>query len=256
MSKLLQRKSVLKVKEFLQYVDQSIELIELEEELEVRWFSYLPTGWKLHPILNSIENYDELTILVILSPDLTVEETEKLQKELIESGIDVVSCGYTDCVINLENSESNQLYQLLVDDRIIWIEPSISYVLTNAQAAEQSGVQQILSNWNSGLNGSGETVSIVDTGLDMDHSDYTSQLIAVQNGFGLDNNPADSISGHGTHVTGTLLGDGSGEPEAMGIAPAATLRKPSFTIDCAKTVAVVVPSPAKSLVLEATSFTI
>ena len=31
MSKLLQRKSVLKVKEFLQYVDQSIELIELEE---------------------------------------------------------------------------------------------------------------------------------------------------------------------------------------------------------------------------------
>ena len=31
MSKLLQRKSVLKVKEFLQYVDQSIELIELGE---------------------------------------------------------------------------------------------------------------------------------------------------------------------------------------------------------------------------------
>ena len=202
---------------------QSNELIGLEDELEVRWFSYLPTGWKLHPILNSIGNYDQLTILMVLSPDLTVEDTEKLQKELIESGIDVVSCGYTDCVINLENSESNQLDKLLIDDRIIWIEPSISYVLTNAQAAEQSGVQQILSNWNSGLNGSGETVSIVDTGLDMDHSDYTSQLIAVQNGFGLDNNPADSISGHGTHVTGTLLGDGSGEPEAMGIAPAATL---------------------------------
>ena len=199
------------------------ELSRLYEDSSVRWFSYLPTGWKLHPILNSIGNYDSLTILALLSSDLDIHQIENFQKELIESGIDVVSCGFTDCVMNLVNSENNQLSKLLTDDRIIWIEPSISYVLTNAQAGEQSGVQQVLSNWNSGLNGSGETVSIVDTGLDMDHSDYASQLIAVQNGFGLDNNPADSISGHGTHVTGTLLGDGSGEADAMGIAPAATL---------------------------------
>ena len=38
--------------------------------------------------------------------------------------------------------------------------------------------------------------------------------------------------------------------------PAATARKPSLTIACANTVAVVVPSPATSLALEATSFTI
>ena len=40
---------------------------------------------------------------------------------------------------------------------------------------------------------------------------------------------------------------------AMGFAPAATLRMPSWTMDCASTVAVVVPSPAMSLVREATS---
>ena len=44
--------------------------------------------------------------------------------------------------------------------------------------------------------------------------------------------------------------------KSIGFAPAATFFKPSFTIACAKTVAVVVPSPAKSLVLDATSFTI
>ena len=43
---------------------------------------------------------------------------------------------------------------------------------------------------------------------------------------------------------------------SSGFAPAATFFKPSFTIACAKMVAVVVPSPARSLVLEATSFTI
>ncbi|MNE35329.1 hypothetical protein D3C80_1290810 [compost metagenome] len=44
--------------------------------------------------------------------------------------------------------------------------------------------------------------------------------------------------------------------KSIGFAPAATFFKPSFTISCAKTVAVVVPSPAKSLVFEATSLTI
>ena len=39
----------------------------------------------------------------------------------------------------------------------------------------------------------------------------------------------------------------------IGLAPAATERRPSCTIACASTVAVVVPSPATSLVLVATS---
>ena len=41
----------------------------------------------------------------------------------------------------------------------------------------------------------------------------------------------------------------------IGLAPAATLRSPSFTIACARTVAVVVPSPATSSVFFATSLT-
>ncbi len=43
---------------------------------------------------------------------------------------------------------------------------------------------------------------------------------------------------------------------SIGFIPAAIDFKPSLTIACAKTVAVVVPSPASSLALEATSFTI
>ena len=42
---------------------------------------------------------------------------------------------------------------------------------------------------------------------------------------------------------------------ASGLAPAATLRRPSLTIAWASRVAVVVPSPTVSLVLVATSFT-
>ena len=42
---------------------------------------------------------------------------------------------------------------------------------------------------------------------------------------------------------------------SIGFAPAATFLKPSLIMICASRVAVVVPSPATSLVLEATSFT-
>src|SRR5271156_3123568 len=45
------------------------------------------------------------------------------------------------------------------------------------------------------------------------------------------------------------------EPSAIGLAPAATLRSPPLMMACASTVAVVVPSPATSLVLVATDFT-
>ncbi len=44
--------------------------------------------------------------------------------------------------------------------------------------------------------------------------------------------------------------------KSMGLTPAATCFIPSCTIACAKTVAVVVPSPATSAVLDATCLTI
>ena len=42
---------------------------------------------------------------------------------------------------------------------------------------------------------------------------------------------------------------------SIGLAPAVTFFRPTPIIDCARTVAVVVPSPASSFVLDATSFT-
>ena len=61
------------------------------------------------------------------------------------------------------------------------------------------------------LTGNGEVIGISDTGLDADHGDFDGRLRSpIFNLFGPDNSGADSNSGHGTHVTSTLLGDGSG----------------------------------------------
>ena len=55
----------------------------------------------------------------------------------------------------------------------------------------------------------------------------------------------------------TTLSDAFSNPRlsSIGLAPAATFLNPSSIIACARMVAVVVPSPAISFVLEATSFT-
>lgn len=205
-------------------IERSFENIEeLNNDLRIRWLEKFSLGWKLHPFLNLDVENGKISVLVVLSTELKIQEKEDLLFDLANNQYEVISCGYSDCTINLDLERENELERLLIDDRIIWIEPTNHYVLTNAQAGEQSGIQSLIQNWNSGLDGSGEVVSVVDTGLDIDHSDFASQVIAVQNSFGLDNDASDSISGHGTHVVGTIIGDGSGQEEAKGIAPEATL---------------------------------
>ena len=68
-------------------------------------------------------------------------------------------------------------------------------------------------------------------------------LESISTGAGLD-----GLDGGGDRPSMPRLSD-------MGLAPAATLRRPSRTIDQARTVAVVVPSPATSSVFLATSLT-
>ena len=43
-------------------------------------------------------------------------------------------------------------------------------------------------------------IAIADTGLDQNHPDLTGRVAATMTQFGLDPSPADSNSGHGTHI--------------------------------------------------------
>ena len=98
------------------------------------------------------------------------------------------------------------------------------YRVHNSVAAGYIGLNAIQNGANFTLNGSGETIAITDTGLDRDHPDLNQTRIAgVFTNFGLDPSFADSNSGHGTHVAITVLGDGSGDSNSIGIAPEANL---------------------------------
>jgi subtilisin family serine protease len=74
------------------------------------------------------------------------------------------------------------------------------------------------------VQGSGETVAVVDTGIDYTHPDLGSGFGAGRNvvgGYDFVNNDADPMddNGHGTHVAGIIAGDGT----RTGVAPKASL---------------------------------
>ena len=74
-----------------------------------------------------------------------------------------------------------------------------------------------------GLNGSGHSITVADSGIDRDHGDFNGRIDNVESVIWGDSSTEDEHSGHGTHVLCTVLGDGSRGGYA-GVAPQATLR--------------------------------
>ncbi|TDC53567.1 hypothetical protein E1212_05170 [Jiangella ureilytica] len=76
--------------------------------------------------------------------------------------------------------------------------------------------------WEQGLDGTGTTVAVLDTGIDANHPDVAGS-IAEQQDFTGGDDPTDR-HGHGTHVAATVAGSGAGSDGARrGVAPSADL---------------------------------
>ncbi|GAB7047401.1 S8 family serine peptidase [Catenuloplanes indicus] len=76
--------------------------------------------------------------------------------------------------------------------------------------------------WQAGLDGTGTTVAVLDTGVDETHPDLSGQVAAAQN-FIEDEDDRDLV-GHGTHVASTIAGTGAASGgRYKGVAPGAKL---------------------------------
>lgn len=81
--------------------------------------------------------------------------------------------------------------------------------------------------WETGLDGSGVTVAVLDTGYDPDHPDLAGQVVGARNftdSPGMPGEEAVDRQGHGTHVASTIAGTGAASSGARrGVAPGADL---------------------------------
>lgn len=76
--------------------------------------------------------------------------------------------------------------------------------------------------WAAGLDGTGVTVAVLDTGIDSGHPALEDRIREERNFT--DSGSADDVTGHGTHVASVVAGTGAGADGArQGIAPAADI---------------------------------
>ena len=191
----------------------------------VRWAGELPVSWRVASGLIPLSaRHGMLVDLdVTPAPDLSTEELTELSKDLLLASGGTGPREVCDAYLCQPRSvDAKWIPVLAMDGRILHIGLASQLTVHNANARAISGINDALSNSGGALNGSGEVLAISDTGLDGDHGDFTNRIRGIYDQFGPDNSNADVNSGHGTHVAATLLGDGSGDPAALGMVPAAT----------------------------------
>ncbi len=93
----------------------------------------------------------------------------------------------------------------------------------NNLATLATGVNTV---WSTGYKGAGVTVAVLDSGIDLTHPDIPAPVIARDYSAypAMDNTVANLVTGHGTHVAGTVLGRGTASGGLYrGVAPQAGL---------------------------------
>ena len=203
--------------------DPPIESIrQLHADDDVRWIGAQHPGWRIDSSLLFDPSSERLAL--VPAADLTYGGFESLSLDLVRMGAHKAWCGVGVCEVELPAQiASSFIASAASDGRIIWIEPTVEFSLHNAAAAAASGVLDVSNNATFTLDGSGEMIAIADTGLDQDHPDLSGRVAGVYTQYGLDSSPADSNTGHGTHVAVSALGSGQSNASSTGMAPSADL---------------------------------
>ncbi len=219
-------------------VEMSLEAKEKVEKLSfVNWVGLYEPAYKVSPLLmgrkkkaapNELGTLSLSTEAFKPAPEGNMNvmvhdpaDMEKISQEIEKIGGKVVVAGKDVIRASLDPLEVGKLAKMV---EVKWVEPYALPKLFNDVAAKIMEVQPV---WdNHGLDGAGQIVAVADTGLDTGddvnmHEDFKGRIVNLHS-RGIpkelhpyldnktwDDGPADFGSGHGTHVAGSVLGNGA-----------------------------------------------
>ncbi len=207
--------------DLISYVPENTYLADLNDvdidrvtELEyVRWAGEYRSEYRIDPSVSQYGTGIEVNVL-LFGPF-----SEQVADHVEASGGIILSSSPDKLQVRMNADLIRELADM---EEVMWIEPYNPPVLMNDVAGDI-----IKTNWTRNthnLTGSGQIVAVCDTGIDEDHPDFAGRIDIV---FDLANDlygSKDKFSGHGTHVSGSVLGNGSASGgQFAGSAPQAHL---------------------------------
>ena len=203
---------------------------------DVQWIGIYQPSYRISPVLSSaISNaasvsvvapegsgegeaaYEDIMILLFDANDneRVLAEIENLGGEIVDNAGDIIR-------VSIDGSK---IPDIAIINGVSWIEKYVQPVILNDVAANITNVYDVRNTY--GLTGSGQIVAVADTGLDTGvndatmHDDIEGRIVELHAWW--DTRPEDN-HGHGTHVAGSVLGNGSrSSGQYAGMAPEAQL---------------------------------
>ena len=188
----------------------------------------------LREMLSASASTDQLEVIIQFVTGPTETELELLT----ERGFEIIH-EYTTIPALFAKGNKHSILDLAESKNIYWIEynepiefqmeKSLSVI--NATKTWNTIIRDENGNEHAGIDGSGVTVVVLDTGIDAGHPDLDYQEKTIMNlksdfGFGpwVEMENSDTSYGHGTHCAGTVAGNGDASAGARrGVAPGANL---------------------------------
>ncbi len=208
------------------YIPNNAFVFRMNEEVKsqvylmdhVKWIGEYRPSYKYEPELISNEDENTYNILLFSSAD-----KERINYEIQSLGGNILSNSGN--VLKVQIS-ADKLDDIAAINGISWIEEYVQPRATNDIA---TGIITVDTTHNTyGLNGSGQIVAVCDSGLDTGvddnsmHADIRGRILSITD-LSNDGSSADQM-GHGTHVAGSILGNGSlSGGQYSGMAPEAKL---------------------------------
>jgi len=206
----------------------------------VRWVGIYQPAYKIDPTLmglilgkSYVKGLKEKPMgnddnKIMLSLVLFKHEEDDVYVELQKIGAEIVAKDKNLVRISMKRSDISNIRDIALIPNVKWIE---EYKQPELFLDVSAGIVSAPQAWNLGVTGKGVNVSVVDTGVDTGktdniHPDFKGRVVGLIDYTETDitDGIAEDKLGHGTHTSGTVLGNGTASNgNYTGIAPGANL---------------------------------